>query len=92
MSLPLPKCIAVDVDGTLIIDGRPNARLVVWIKSMHRAGHEVFVWSMRGAEHSRRAAALSGIDDLVCACISKPGCIVDDKGWTWTRGTRQRRP
>ena len=30
-----------------------------------------------------------GVEPLCAAIISKPGYIVDDKGWAWTKYTRR---
>ena len=81
---PPPKCLAVDVDGTLITDQGVNTTLVETIREKHADGFDVVVWSMRGRAYAERAAAAVGIADLV-VCISKPGYIVDDVGLDWLR-------
>jgi hypothetical protein len=45
----------------------------------------VYVWSARGREYAQWAAAKAG---LVVHCLSKPGLVLDDQGWDWTRHTR----
>lgn len=85
---PLPKVIAVDVDGTLHVNGVVNTRLVDWLRERKADGYELMLWSMRGRPRCEAAIDrfdLSGLFDVVC---SKPGLLVDDKGWQWTRYTR----
>ena len=86
--LPLPHVVAVDVDGTLIVDGRVNVGLVAWLRDQHAKGAQLLLWSMRGEAYARRAAETAGIVCLFAHILSKPGYIVDDKGWTWVRDTK----
>ena len=83
--LPPPKCMAVDVDGTLIVGGEVNAEIVESMRRHHAAGWELVIWSMRGRANAERAAADAGLSE-VAVCISKPGIIVDDDGLEWLRG------
>ncbi len=82
------KTIAIDVDGTLIINGRINKRLVEWCKAQKVGGFYMILWSSAGREHATEAAAKSGLTDVFDTVISKPGYIVDDVGWKWTRYTQ----
>lgn len=77
--------VAVDVDNTLIIDGECNENLVEWIKYQKNKGVDFMLWSARGETHARAAAEKFNITDLFQTIISKPAAIVDDKGWSWTR-------
>ena len=79
-----PRCIAIDVDDTLIRKGQPNYDMVSMIRDRVADGWDIIVWSMRGRVYAQSAAAVCGIADLV-VCISKPGVIVDDKGLDWLR-------
>ncbi len=85
---PRPKTIAVDVDGTLIIEGELNRSLVDWCRAKQAEGYTLILWSMQGQEHAQEVVEeywqLEGLFDYV---ISKPGTIVDDDGWQWTRYT-----
>jgi hypothetical protein len=85
---PPPKVLAIDVDKTLIINGKPNALLVEGIRLRHSEGFQIIVWSSRGEANSIRAVELCGLSDVVSYCISKPGYIVDDQGWRWIKYTR----
>lgn len=84
---PRQKVIAVDVDDTLIVNGLPNAALIEWLECRKAEGFSLTLWSMRGREHAHRAAVLSGTVELFDAITSKPGYIVDDKGWGWIQYT-----
>lgn len=82
------KVINVDVDGTLLLDGRPNWALVRWIKARRVERFEVNLWSAQGELHAKEVSALWGLTDIFDNIISKPGFVVDDQGWQWTRFTR----
>lgn len=86
--LAASRCVAVDVDGTLLVDGELNLPLVEWVKEQKSAGFEVLLWSAAGRDHAAEVAERFGIADHFSAIISKPGFIVDDLGWTWTKWTR----
>ena len=86
--IPPPRVIFCDVDGTLIVSGMVNARLVDWLRLRHADGFELVLWSSRGREHAEKAASVAGCADLFRSIVSKPGYIVDDKGWTWIKYTR----
>lgn len=80
-----PKVIAVDVDGTLHENGYCNDRLVKWMRAKKADGYFIIIWSMRGLSHAKKAAERFGVADIADAIIPKPGYIVDDNGWAWTR-------
>jgi predicted mannosyl-3-phosphoglycerate phosphatase (HAD superfamily) len=88
---PPPRSIFIDVDDTLIIASRPNHSLVEWAKARHRQGYEIVIWSSRGTDHARAAADVCDLAGIAAAVVSKPGYIVDDKGWAWTRYTKRIR-
>ena len=81
------KCIAVDVDDTLIIGGKVNTDLVAWCKEQQAKGFFMILWSARGVNNAKLAAKRSGIQ--FDAIIPKPGHIVDDLGWSWTDYTQE---
>jgi hypothetical protein len=81
----LTRCIAVDVDDTLIRGGVVDGELVAWVEAMRGRGWFVMLWSARGLDHARQAAELSGI--AWDAVVPKPGVAVDDVGWGWVRHT-----
>ena len=84
---PKQKVIAVDVDDTLIIDGKPNYDLIIWLNDKINEGYQLILWSMRGYKHAKHTAQRLGIEHLFQTIMSKPGYIVDDDGWNWTRYT-----
>ena len=87
--LPPPKCIAVDVDGTLI--GKfnlPNEKLISWCKFQKSQGFYLILWSARGRDHAVKTAESYRCLELWDVIMSKPGYIVDDKGWNWVKYTK----
>lgn len=89
--LPPPRCLAVDVDHTLIRQGRPDLGVVTLIRERAADGWDVVVWSMRGRHYAQNAANVCGIAALV-VCVGKPGVILDDQGLDWLRGAQVVRP
>lgn len=73
--------VYVDVDGTLLINGQPNDPLIDSLGRMKAKGLELILWSARGETHARTAASLTCTTHLYSHILSKPGYIVDDKGW-----------
>lgn len=82
-----PRSIAVDVDGTLYANGRPNESVIRFLRRKKAEGYSLTLWSMRGEAHARQAAEHFGLAGLFDHVISKPGYIVDDYAWRWTRWT-----
>jgi hydroxymethylpyrimidine pyrophosphatase-like HAD family hydrolase len=85
---PPVKCIFIDVDGTLDIDGKLNVRLAKFAKEQKEKGYEVNLWSAQGKSHAQKIAEKHGVTDCFDAIISKPGYIVDDLKWDWTKYTK----
>lgn len=81
------KVIAVDVDGTLVKDGRVVQSLVAWLRERKTEGNRLMLWSARGRDHALGAVELGGLHDLFDDVVAKPGYVVDDMGWGWTRYT-----
>ena len=79
------KVIAVDVDGTLLVGGVFNNKLLIHIKSMIDDGCTAFLWSARGEAYARAFAVKYGIEDMFTHILSKPGYAFDDLGWKWTK-------
>lgn len=82
---PRPNVIYVDVDGTLLINGRANQPVVNWVFDRHHEGNQIIVWSARGAEAARQAVEICGIGDIVSHMLSKPGQVLDDLGNRFTQ-------
>ena len=85
---PPARCLAIDIDGTLICDGHVNKDLIELAKQKREEGFDVILWSARGRAYAERVARDLGIENVFSFIISKPGFIVDDLGWSWTRYTR----
>ena len=78
--------VFVDVDGTLLLHKtrRVNADLLAKIRA--KQGQVDFVlWSARGMAYAKSFAQAADIEDLFCAIVAKPTCIVDDEGRLWDR-------
>jgi hypothetical protein len=82
------RCIAVDVDGTLQINGRRNDVLIDWCRDRRLDGYSILLWSARGKEHARSVADAFACADVFDVILAKPGYIVDDLGWSWIKYTR----
>lgn len=82
------RVIAVDVDETLIVRGSVNGILVSRLRTLRADGYQLILWSARGEAYSKNVAAACGVADLFDHIISKPGYLVDDQGWAWTRYTQ----
>lgn len=85
---PKAKTICIDVDGTLIQNGRLNSRLADWAMEQKAAGFEVILWSAQGKSYAQGVAKKYKIEQNFTVIIGKPGYIVDDLGWGWTKYTR----
>ena len=79
-----PMVIAVDVDGTLEVDGVLNDRAIEYLRDMKSKGWTLMLWSSQGQIHAAGFAEQHGISDLFEWIISKPGMNLDDRGWSWT--------
>ena len=86
---PERKTIFVDVDGTLLINDQINQRLCSWIKTKYIDGYEIIIWSMQGAKYADKICKRAKLEFVVSHCISKPGTIVDDEGWLWTKNCKK---
>lgn len=82
------KTIFVDVDGTLVCAERVNHNLIAWLRVKRSEGHELILWSAQGQKYAQEVAVRLEIAELFSAIISKPGAIIDDKGWAWIKFTR----
>jgi hydroxymethylpyrimidine pyrophosphatase-like HAD family hydrolase len=81
------RVMAVDVDGTLVRDGRLVQPLVVWLREQREKGFRLMLWSARGRDHAENAVKLFELHGLFDDVVGKPGYVVDDQGWDWIRYT-----
>jgi hydroxymethylpyrimidine pyrophosphatase-like HAD family hydrolase len=85
---PPPNVAAIDVDGTLQVNNAPNANVIAWCKAAKARGMTLMLWSSRGKAYAQRIAEAFGVSDLFSVICSKPGFVLDDKGWDWTKYTK----
>jgi hydroxymethylpyrimidine pyrophosphatase-like HAD family hydrolase len=88
MKYPPQKCLAIDVDNTLVIDGKLTQTVVDFAISKRAEGFDVILWSARGRKHAEDQAMRFGIKSVFTAILSKPGYIIDDIGWSWIKFTK----
>lgn len=84
---PPPRIIAVDIDGTLVTQGRLSSSVVTWCRDKKTKGARLMLWSARGIEYANQVADHFELRDLFDDVVGKPGYIIDDQGWNWTRYT-----
>jgi hydroxymethylpyrimidine pyrophosphatase-like HAD family hydrolase len=89
MDLHQNKTIFVDIDGTLYRDGELDRKLIRWIKFKKGQGFVFNLWSARGKDYAEQFVSAFGLPYIFDAVLSKPGCIIDDRGWTWTEYVKQ---
>ena len=80
--------MAIDVDGTLLKQGKINWPRANWEKQKKLEGFEVILWTARGRPHAAAVVERFGLESYFSQVIGKPGYIVDDMGWSWTRFTK----
>jgi hydroxymethylpyrimidine pyrophosphatase-like HAD family hydrolase len=83
MTGPKPQVVFVDVDDTLVrsvgTKRIPMPRVVDRVKSLHKDGAILYLWSSGGADYARDSAKELGIADLFTAFLPKPTIIIDDQ-------------
>jgi hydroxymethylpyrimidine pyrophosphatase-like HAD family hydrolase len=88
MIYPPQRTIAVDVDKTLYHGGAANEPLIRWLRARKAEGFHLILWSARGQQHALEIANRLELVALFDTIVSKPGYVVDNEGWAWTRFTR----
>ena len=88
MLFPISKTICVDIDNTLIYKNELNQELVIWLKEQKKNNYDLILWSMQGRQYAEKVANKYNLQNLFNAIIGKPGFIIDDLGWSWTRHTK----
>ena len=75
--------VFVDVDDTLIRSVGPKRipipRVVDRVRSLHRDGHTLYLWSTAGADYARSAASQLGLVECFAGFLPKPNLIIDDQ-------------
>jgi hypothetical protein len=87
MRYPPTNCLAVDVDGTLHVQGTPQPGVVDYITQCRERGMFIILWSARGKDYAQQVAEGMQITHLFDVIIPKPGHILDDMGWGWIQYT-----
>lgn len=88
MLFPTQKTICVDIDNTLLHKNKLNAELIAWLKEQKKNDYDLILWSAQGRQYAEGVAFKYNLKSLFNAIIGKPGFIIDDLGWSWTRHTR----
>lgn len=88
MVKPQPKVIAVDVDGTLHTRGKPDVKLIEWLRVQRDEGFKLILWSSAGEQHAREVATAFNVTELFDVIIGKPCLFIDDQGLEWLQYTR----
>ena len=84
--------VFVDVDDTLVrsygTKRIPMPRVVERVRSLHREGAILYLWSSGGADYAQETAKELGISDCFAAFLPKPTLIIDDQvvsDWRYCR-------
>ena len=82
--------VFVDVDDTLVRSvGTKRIRMprvIERVRSLHREGHTLFLWSTGGGDYARATAAELGLSDCFSGFLPKPNLIIDDQALSDWRG------
>lgn len=62
--------IAVDFDGTLCIEGRPNLMLFARLRASQQAGNIVILWTCREGKRLSEAVAFCRKHGLIPNCVN----------------------
>ena len=82
------KVSSVDVDGTLLVNGELDHAVMGVCIDKRASGYKVYLWSARGEEYAKRFALQFGVEHHFDAILSKPGILIDEKGWSWAKFTK----
>lgn len=63
--------IAVDFDGTLCIEGRPNLVLFARLQASQRAGNIVILWTCREGKRLNEAVTFCRKHGLIPNCVNR---------------------
>jgi cation transport ATPase len=88
--------VYVDVDDTLIrsvgTKRVPIPSAIERVRSLHRDGATLYLWSTGGAEYARKTATELGLVELFAGFLPKPNIIIDDQHVHEWRGLVHERP
>jgi hypothetical protein len=88
--------VYVDVDDTLVrFSGSkriPIPAAIERVRSLHREGAALYLWSTGGADYAKKMATELGLESLFVAFLPKPTLIIDDQQIHDWRGLLHERP
>lgn len=87
--MPLPKnnSIAIDIDDTLLINGRISQPILEWCKARQNT-HRLTLWSSRGERYAREIATRFDLLAIFHHICGKPHHVVDDNWPSLLRDTK----
>ena len=75
--------VYVDVDDTLVRTAGtkriPIPETIARVRSLHKSGAVLYLWSSGGAEYARNTAAELRLSDCFTGFLPKPTAIIDDQ-------------
>jgi hypothetical protein len=75
--------VYVDVDDTLVRTAGtkriPMPATISRVRSLHKAGATLYLWSSGGADYARATAAELGLSECFTGYLPKPTVIIDDQ-------------
>lgn len=91
-----PQVVYVDVDDTLVRSSGtkriPIPTAIERVKTLHRGGAVLYLWSTGGAEYAKSTATELGLADLFTGFLPKPNIVIDDQEFHEWRGLIHERP
>ena len=93
----MPPVIAyIDVDDTLVRSTGtkriPIPSAIERVRTLHREGATLYLWSTGGAAYAQATAKELGIEALFAGFLPKPTLIIDDQEVHEWRGLIHERP
>ena len=90
------QIVYVDVDDTLVrsvgTKRIPTPAAIERVRSLHRDGALLYLWSTGGADYARSTASELGLENLFVSFLPKPTLIIDDQEVHEWRSLRYERP
>jgi len=91
-----PQVVYVDVDDTLVrsigTKRIPIPAAIERVRTLHREGAELYLWSTGGAGYARATAQELGLTELFSGFLPKPTIVIDDQQIHEWKGFRHERP
>ncbi len=91
-----PVVAYIDVDDTLVRSAGtkriPIPSAIERVRTLHRGGATLYLWSTGGAAYAQATAKELGIEALFAGFLPKPTLIIDDQEVHEWRGLKHERP